>query len=285
MIPEKEQFEEMCAAYALGALDPEEQAIFDEALSSGGEEFNKIFRESVGVSYFINSGAKRVAPLPIVKSKLLRKIQEKNPSSFSPAIAFERLALALGFGSPRFGFVVALLMVVVAAEIGIYAYLINTELDQSELQLAAVESLLSEQQQRLIALTSDLQMKEEVLNVLQSPKIEMVIMNGQEANPAGYGKIIWDPVRKLAILQVSKLPAVPTDKDYQLWYLDKQKKPVSAGVFTVAEQNEQFFRVSTIPIPDSKKDISAFAVTIEPKGGVPQPTGAMYLMGTPSIPN
>ncbi|MFA6468122.1 MAG: anti-sigma factor [Bacteroidota bacterium] len=285
MKPEKEQFEEMCSAFALGALDPEEQAIFDEALSSGDEEFKRIFHESVGVSYFINTGVKRVAPLPLVKSKLLKRIQKGNPSSFSFLLSFERLAIALGFGSPRFSLVVALLMAVVAAEIGIYAYLVNIDLEQSELQVYSVESRLLEQQQRFTALSSNLQVKEEILNVLQSPKIEIVIMNGLESNPEGYGKIIWDPVSKLAILQVSKLPALPADKEYQLWYLSKQKNPVSAGVFTVVEKEEQFFRVSSIPVPDNKKDISAFVVTVEPKGGVPQPTGVMYLMGTPGISN
>ena len=284
MATDKEQFEELCAAYALGALDKEEEALFDEALKSGNEEYQKIFRESIGVSYFINGGIKRVTPSPEVKVSLLRKIKRSSKRPFSFSLFFEQAALSLGFGSPRFGFVVALLLVVVVGEVATYSYMLYTDLNVSERQISLYESRIEEQQVRLTALTNDLQQKEEILNVLQSPKIEMAIMNGLEINPSGYGKIIWDPVRKIAILQISKLPKAPADKDYQLWFLDKNKTPVSAGVFSVSTENENYFKVSEIPVPD-KKEITAFAVTIEPKGGLPQPTGAMFLAGAPSSIN
>jgi anti-sigma-K factor RskA len=116
--------------------------------------------------------------------------------------------------------------------------------------------------------------------VLQSKKIEIVIMNGLDVNPAGYGKIIWDPERKAAILQISNLPPVAQDKDYQLWVI-KDNKPISAGVFSVEEKDKQnFFKIEELVV-SNRKDINAFAVTLEPKGGVPQPTGDMYLLGQP----
>ena len=284
METDKERFEELCAAYALGALDKEEEALFDEALRNGSDEYKKIFRESIGVSYFINGGIERVSPSPNAKTLLLRKIKRSSRKPFSFSLFVEQSSLALGFGSPRFGLIVALLLLIVVGEIATYSYLLYHDLDLTEKQLASVESRVAEQRLRLTALTTDLQQKEEVLNVLQSPKIEMVIMNGLEVNPSGYGKIIWDPIRKIAILQISKLPKPPTDKDYQLWYLDKDKKPFSAGVFSVLTENENYFKVSQLPVPD-KKNITAFAVTIEPKGGVPQPTGVMFLAGSPSSIN
>ncbi|MEW5798858.1 MAG: anti-sigma factor [Bacteroidota bacterium] len=283
MIPEKEQFEELCSAYALGALEEEERSLFEEGLKNGGDEYRKIFEESVGVSYLLNTSVKKVAPSPLVKARLLKKIHKKDKQSFSFPLSFEQIALSLGFGNPRYGFIISLLMLIVVAEIGTYAYLMYEDAEQRENQLAAYETKLMDQQRRFVALQTELQQKEAILNVLQSPKIEMVLMSGQQVNPAGYGKIIWDPARKVAVLHVSKLPAVPSDKDYQLWYLDKNKKPVSAGVFAVTAGDENYFKVSEVPLPDSKKDISAFAITIESKGGVPQPTGAMYLLGTPNV--
>lgn len=285
MLPDKEQFEELCAAHALGALDPEEQALFDETLANGDAEYQKIYKESIGISYLINSSAKRVAPSPLVKSKLLKRIQQGNKSSFSFSLFFEQVALSLGFGSPRFGLIVTALMFIVVAEIAAFAYFLQTELESAQEKFITYEFLAGEQEKRLSSLSSDLQLKEEILSVLQSSKIEVVIMNGQEVNPSGYGKIIWDPIRKIAILQVSKLPPVPSDKDYQLWFLDKDKHPVSAGVFNPGKNNENYFKVSKIDLPNEKKDITAFAVTIESKGGVPQPTGAMYLLGSPTSRN
>jgi anti-sigma-K factor RskA len=71
------------------------------------------------------------------------------------------------------------------------------------------------------------------------------------------------------------LPATPPGKSYQLWAITGNK-PVSAGVFDVGPQGSAAFRVEAPPGVDG---VDVFAVTLEPAGGVPQPTGEMYLAG------
>ncbi|MEW6062743.1 MAG: anti-sigma factor, partial [Bacteroidota bacterium] len=214
MIPDREQFEELCAAYALGALEEEERALFEEGLKNGGKEYKKIFEESIGVSYLINSSVKKELPSPAVKTKLMEKIRG-NERRFSSLSSFvERTALAVGFGNPRFGFAIALLLLAMVVEVGTFAYLMYLEAERNASQTAMTQSGL---QQRLLALQDELDQKNEILNILQSRVLEVVVMNGLEVNPQGYGKIIWDPQRNIAILQVSKLPSVSSDKDYQLW--------------------------------------------------------------------
>jgi len=277
----KEQFEELCAAYAIGALEADREAALFGALEDGGEEFQKIFSESVGVSYMVNQAVTRHTPSPLVKRDLFKKIFKGTKQSFSFSQLFDKIAITLGFGNPRFGLVVSLLLVVVAIEVTVYAYVMDEEINTRDEQIAYFQAKL-QQQQQLLLVQNEVELQREILTVLQSPKLEIVIMSGQQINPAGYGKIMWDPERKAAIIQISKLPAAPSDKDYQLWYLDKAKTPVSAGIFNVEKENESYFKVTQISVPD-KNEISAFAVTIEPKGGVPQPTGAMYLLGSPSL--
>jgi anti-sigma-K factor RskA len=138
------------------------------------------------------------------------------------------------------------------------------------------EVTLQEQQQTIVRLQEQLDRKDELLAVLESRTIQVVMMNGQEVNPNGYGKIIWDQDQQQALLQVANLPPVPTDKDYQLWMI-KDGKPISAGVFAVNRPNQdKFFKIEKLNEGAQKP---AFAVTMEPKGGVPQPTGDMYLLG------
>ena len=107
----------------------------------------------------------------------------------------------------------------------------------------------------------------------------LVSMSGLDVNPSGYGKILWDPVRKIAVLHVS-LPPEAADKDYQLWVI-RDKKPVDAGVFQVrySGQDGALYKIDHL-VETDKNHINAFAVTLEPKGGVPQPTGKMYLLGS-----
>ena len=67
------------------------------------------------------------------------------------------------------------------------------------------------------------------------------------------------------------LPPIPSDKDYQLWFLPETKgaKPVSAGILAPGPGGSQF---GSIPIPADLKKINGAAISLEPKGGSPQPT-------------
>ena len=66
---------------------------------------------------------------------------------------------------------------------------------------------------------------------------------------------------------------------YQVWVVTGQA-PVSAGLLTPGPDRrgaQTFFNTPPdIPAP------AAVAVTIEPAGGVPAPTGDMYLVGKPA---
>jgi anti-sigma-K factor RskA len=80
------------------------------------------------------------------------------------------------------------------------------------------------------------------------------------------------------VLQVEKLPALATDKEYQLWVVDPQyPAPVDGGVFTVDARSgaARIAFKSKQPV----KTINAFAVTLERKGGVPKAEGPFVLLG------
>ena len=160
--------------------------------------------------------------------------------------------------------------------------LLNTIDDQNK-QLVSVQREKHDLQTRFVALTDELARKEELLKVLASRSIEITLMNGQKPSPVSYGKIIWDPEKQTALLQVSNLPPVPSNKDYQLWVI-KDKKPISAGVFAVSDTGANYFKIVHLAITNPK-EIGAFAVTLEPRGGVPQPTGEIYIAGSMPSPS
>jgi anti-sigma-K factor RskA len=70
------------------------------------------------------------------------------------------------------------------------------------------------------------------------------------------------------------MPALPPGKTYQLWAI--VDKPMSAGTFRTDSGHKS--RVVLKDLPDLSR-ISKFAVSLEPDGGRPQPTGAIYLAG------
>jgi anti-sigma-K factor RskA len=84
-----------------------------------------------------------------------------------------------------------------------------------------------------------------------------------------------NPRSREALFYAFGLSPLPQDKTYQLWYI-AAGKPVSAGTFAVDPRGTASLRVDRVGDPRS---IQAWAVTVEPRGGVPQPTGAMVLKG------
>lgn len=71
------------------------------------------------------------------------------------------------------------------------------------------------------------------------------------------------------------LPALPAGKVYQLWVI-VNAKPVSVGVFAPDATGRVHAVMDTPPIPVMPGTV---AVTLEPTGGLPQPSGAIYLAG------
>lgn len=277
-----ERFEEFCAVYALGALDGVELDEFALYLRSATAAELKVFRAVVHTAGFLPAGSVSANPPPELRARILNSIPAPRKSTASnvlPESVIERIARALGFGNPVIGFGMsfALAMIVVVASVAWFTGRMSIRKQQQD--ISALRTELVSTRQRFALLETDYNRTRELLAVLESPRVNMVLMNGQTIAPSGFGKILWDPDKKTAILQIANVPPVPTDKDYQLWVI-KDKKPISAGVFALSgTEKDKFFKIDRL-VETEKQSIQAFAVTLEPKGGVPQPTGAMYLVGS-----
>ncbi|MEZ5277504.1 MAG: anti-sigma factor [Opitutaceae bacterium] len=94
--------------------------------------------------------------------------------------------------------------------------------------------------------------------------------------PRAQAVAVWDAAHQEGVLTIANLPAVDSDKDYQLWIIDpRYENPVDGGVFSVSERGETRYRFKpNQPI----ETISAFAVSLERKGGVPKAEGPMVLI-------
>ena len=80
------------------------------------------------------------------------------------------------------------------------------------------------------------------------------------------------------IFSARDLPALPAAQVYQLWAI-ANGQPISAGTF-VPDARGRFQLVADVPTLNTRP--AALAVTVEPQGGVPAPTGPKYLLGAPA---
>jgi hypothetical protein len=114
--------------------------------------------------------------------------------------------------------------------------------------------------------------------VLAAPDLARIDLTGQPAAPNARGRAFWSRARGM-VFSAADLPPLPPGKTYQIWVLTPS--PVSAGVFRPDESGSARLVVKT---PEDIPNPTAVAVTIEPEGGLPAPTGAMYLASAPAAP-
>jgi anti-sigma-K factor RskA len=80
------------------------------------------------------------------------------------------------------------------------------------------------------------------------------------------------------VFAANNLPPLPAGRTYQVW-LVAGGPPVSAGL---VEPDESGRSIAIFRTPVDVTGPVTVAVTIEPAGGVPAPTGAFYLTGKSS---
>jgi hypothetical protein len=137
-------------------------------------------------------------------------------------------------------------------------------------QRAEIERLQLEKahlQQRADKLSSE-------IAALASSGTRTIALTGQEVAPNASARVFLEPARRRALVFFHDLPTNPGDKSYQLWIIRAdQPKPMSAGVFDVTESGKASISIENLPIAT---EIKALAVTLEPKGGVEQPTNLQF---------
>jgi hypothetical protein len=114
------------------------------------------------------------------------------------------------------------------------------------------------------------------VGILTAPDVARVDLAGQQpVAPNASARAFWSRSRGM-VFNASNLPSLPAGKTYQLWVVTSQS-PISAGLLTPDPQGSVSGVFATPP--DIPQPV-AMAVTIEPEGGVPSPTGEKFLIGT-----
>jgi len=91
---------------------------------------------------------------------------------------------------------------------------------------------------------------------------------------APFARMFWDTSRNTWTLVAHNMPELKAGRTYQLWLVTRTAK-ISAGTF--APTNGEAVVRATYPL--ARDSLQAIAITEEPAGGVPQPTGAIIIAG------
>jgi hypothetical protein len=116
--------------------------------------------------------------------------------------------------------------------------------------------------------------QDEFATLLRRPDAKVVSLAASDVAKGASAVLLYNPVTQKVWLYSANLPECPSGTSYQLWAIDQ--KPVSVGTFHIDAGEMAHLLVKRLP--DFEK-ARKFAVSLEPAGGRPQPTGPIYLAG------
>jgi hypothetical protein len=114
--------------------------------------------------------------------------------------------------------------------------------------------------------------------MLAAPDSHVAELTGTEVAAGARARLTFNETTGEAVLVTAQLPPAPAGKAYQLWYI-AEGKPLPGSVFTTDASGRGELRER---IPPEGRRAAVFAVTLEPAGGLPAPSGDIYLKGPTS---
>jgi anti-sigma-K factor RskA len=250
---------EQAAFYALGNLSEAERSAFEKHLS-GCAECKAEVASFLAVCGALAQAVEQHDPPAALRSRILaatRRAPEapRRSSALAPWLA-------------------AAAMLLVTAGMGMYTVQLRQRVSNLEVQLRDALVRVDNGERRVTVALRAAADAQTPLAILTAPDVQRIDLAGQPVAPRASARAFWSRSRGL-VLTGANLPSLPAGRTYQLWFVTS-RAPVSAGLLKPDEAGRLTTVLNTpsdIPAP------AALAVTIEPEGGSPGPTGAKYLVG------
>jgi anti-sigma-K factor RskA len=246
--------------YALGALDADEKVLIEAHVASCADCAQKV-AEAQGRMALLAFAAPRVEPSPRVKEILMRRL---HATAEGPGGSLARSEPEPAGGTFARWWAVLLPLSGALALATMLLWLHNIQLDR---QLADLRATIAAQQKQL----DD---SRHVADLLAARDTIVVPLAAQKGEPQGTARVVYNS-REGMLMYDGTLPPAPADKVYQIWLVPMKGAPISAGWFT-GWPDKPGHMMMKLPAGVTAKE---FAVSLEPAGGMPQPTGPMVLIG------
>ena len=311
-----DEYRESVALDALGALD-EAEARSLQAHVEGCPDCLREREEMRDVAAALVYAATPVAPPEHLRARLLERVRETATAPAArqtevgsevrtlhankvsetarvlrpPPERFTRTwptASALTYGALAASVVLAVSLFMVwrenrtlrsdVARLGTESRATRDELARRREELAQQQQELTRAREESARRSEELAHERELAELMTAPQSRMAELVGKEAAPVARASLVYDRATGRAILLASGLPPAPDGMEYQIWYI-AAGKPLPGRVFKTDDAGRASLRDQ---IPTEGRDAESFAVTLEPAGGMPAPTGSMYLLGSVS---
>ena len=253
----KREFDELFSLYALGLLEGEDLRKVEEHLRTGCEECRKVFKETESALSLLPYSLRDSPLSPELRDKVWERIESaEKVKEQSSAPDFWSKLQAVGF---RLGGAVALVLL-------IFLFISNLSLRSS----------LTRQQQEVSRMKEQASAQSDMMEFIHAPNVMVVNFTAPGPNSKAHGKLLWNTKNKEAVFYALGIPASNDGKTYQFWVVEGNAV-VSMGMFKADRSGINMMKLKSMPEHDRVKKL---IVTVEPEGGMPEPTGEVCLTGS-----
>jgi anti-sigma-K factor RskA len=258
--------------YALGTLPAAERA----AVETHVRECVECAQDLADLQLVLEGLGRAAAAVPApdglkarVLERLAREPQEPAIVPFRPAPEI-RASRRRRRGWNGVWLAAAAALVVIA---GVAVYIANTRQQRLEAELARAAGDITTLQEQLFENASQAEM---VLSILTAADVRRVELAGEGGAQGSVARAFWSPTRGL-LVAADSLPTPPPGRVFQVWLIGGSG-PVSAGILGSRTPGRGLLiapppgGIATGPV--------TVAITDEPPGGLPSPTGGRHFVGS-----
>lgn len=262
-----EQCREFLSAYLTGDLTPAEQEAVRAHLAGGCPECAGALVEAQAAFAMVGLSLEPLAPPARARDRLMAWVRATQPRGGGLPISPASPAAAGGAerrdgGKPWRGALAVAACLALVAGAGWHML----QRGQHAQEITTLQRGLAVRDARLAQLQS----------LVTTSQLSLIALGGQEAQPEASGRVFWDKENSRWHVFIFDMKPPPPGKEYELWFVTAQEKKVPAGTFGVDADGRAELIVQ---VPPDLGPLALAAITDEPLGGVPQPTGAFQLIG------
>ena len=269
-----ETYLELSAGYALGCLDEADRIRFEEHLSQGCPECEAALTDFSETTVLLAGSSPASAPPPELRARVIKAALAARPAASSAAprvtpIGEARRRPAFGWS---WGWAAAAAVLAAAAGLG---WMTNGRL---RTEIARLGEDLRVARERIAVLETQSVEENRWARVLTSPGARVATLAPTpDAQLKLQGRAIYDPGTHAAVVVLQHVD-VPSGHDYQLWAI-RGNVPASLGLI---HPDKDGLAVLRIPDAGDPASLGAFAISLEPEGGSPNPaapSGPVVMVG------
>jgi len=265
-----ERLQELISAYSLGVLEGEDLKMLEQYREKNPEHFMELVKESENAFSQLAYAVKGTDPDAELKKKLLKEIQKEKTvfQAESGLSLWQRLQpFWLNLGAA----VAAMAIVSLIS----YNFLLTQKLDSQQAELSNLQNRIATAQNEIENLENESILNRQMVAFLEDPNVVIINLVNIQPDLTAVGRVLWNTKDDQAMFYGINLPQPPKGKTYQLWAIGSGD-PKSAGIFNVNAMGKNVLMLKSL---NDLGKIKQFAVSLEPAGGVPLPTGKIYLSG------